>query len=60
MLQNDTLLPRARGFAAAALGIVADKEALPWNSKIAADLNYRAATETLTSVNTGTGILDIL
>ena len=58
MLQNDELTGAARGFAAVALGIIGDKEALPWNSKIGLDLNYRASTETLT--NQGTGILDIL
>ncbi|MCC6406387.1 MAG: HEAT repeat domain-containing protein [Planctomycetes bacterium] len=50
----------ARGFAAAALGIVADKEPLPWNSKISVDINYRANTPSLTSPDAGTGILDIL
>jgi HEAT repeat protein len=60
MLQNDSLTERARGFAAVALGIVADKEALPWNSKIGLDINYRASTETLTNQASGTGILDIL
>jgi HEAT repeat protein len=60
MLQNDDLTERARGFAAVALGIVADKELLPWNSKIGLDLNYRASTETLTNQSSGTGILDIL
>ena len=42
------------------LGIVADKEQLPWNSKIGMDLNYRASTQTLTDQSAGTGILDIL
>jgi len=60
MLQNENLTERARGFAAVALGIVADKELLPWNSKIGVDLNYRAATQTLTDQAAGTGILDIL
>jgi hypothetical protein len=60
MLQNESLTERARGFAAVALGIVADKELLPWNSKIGLDLNYRASTETLTNQASGTGILDIL
>ena len=60
MLGNKDLTARARGFAAVALGIVADKELLPWNSKIAVDLNYRATTQTLTDVEAGTGILDIL
>ncbi len=49
----------ARGFAAVALGIVSDKEMLPWNSKISANVNYIATTSTLTDAN-GTGILDIL
>ena len=60
MLQNDSLTDGARGFAAVALGIVADKEPLPWNSKIGVDLNYRASTSTLTDQSAGTGILDIL
>ncbi|MHC4513743.1 MAG: hypothetical protein ACYTGW_01645 [Planctomycetota bacterium] len=42
-----------------ALGGVTDKEKLPWNSKIARNMNYRAAVETLTGV-AGTGVLDIL
>jgi HEAT repeat protein len=49
----------ARGFAAVALGIVADKEPLPWYSKISTNINYRANTTTLTG-NEATGILDIL
>jgi len=59
MLQNKELTESARGFAAVALGIVADKEPFPWNTKIAVDLNYRASTETLND-QTGTGILNIL
>lgn len=59
MLENKDLTARARGFAAVALGIVADKEPLPWNTKIAIDLNYRASTETLNDQG-GTGILNIL
>jgi len=59
MLGNQDITDRARGFAAVALGIVADKEPLPWNSKISVDLNYRASTTTLTD-QAGAGILDIL
>ncbi|HKX45542.1 MAG TPA: HEAT repeat domain-containing protein, partial [Planctomycetota bacterium] len=59
MLENDTITDTARGFAAVALGIVADKEPLPWNSKIAVDLNYRASTPTLNDQQ-GTGVLNIL
>ena len=43
---------------AVALGGVADKEPLPWNSKIAVNLNYRAAVDTRT--NGSSGIWDIL
>lgn len=60
MLKDKQKTARARGFAAVALGIVADKEPLPWNAKISIDINYRANTPTLTSPDAGTGILDIL
>lgn len=60
MLEDTQKTDRARGFAAVALGIVADKEDLPWNAKISVNANYRANTTTLTSPDTGTGILDIL
>lgn len=49
----------ARGFAAVALGLVADSHALPWSSVFSADLNYHAAPPTLLD-DRGTGILDIL
>lgn len=57
--KKEGITDSARGFAAVALGIVADKEPLPWNSKISVNVNYRANTTTLTGEN-GTGILDIL
>lgn len=60
MLQDKQKTDNARGFAAVALGIVADKEDLPWNTKISVNINYRANTSTLTSPDAGTGILDIL
>jgi len=59
MLLNKQLTDTARGFSAAALGIVCDKENLPWNSKISTNINYRANTVTLTGEG-GTGILDLL
>ncbi|MEZ5980002.1 MAG: HEAT repeat domain-containing protein [Planctomycetota bacterium] len=59
MLEDKTLTETARGFAAVALGIVADKEPLPFNSKIAVDLNYRASLPTLNTQD-GKGILNIL
>ncbi len=58
LMENESITPLSRAFAAVALGGVADKEPLPWNSKIAVDMNYRASVETLT--NQATGILDIL
>ena len=58
MLFDTNLTPLSRAFAAVALGGVADKEKLPWNSKIAQNMNYRGAVETLTG--SGTGVLDIL
>jgi HEAT repeat protein len=58
MLFDGNLTELSRAFAAVALGGIADKEDLPWGSKIAVDLNYRAAVETLTDKKGG--ILDIL
>jgi HEAT repeat protein len=58
MLQNQEITAVARSFAAVALGIVADKEPLPWNSKISVDVNYCANTATLSDGQAG--ILDIL
>ncbi|MDF1837797.1 MAG: HEAT repeat domain-containing protein [Planctomycetota bacterium] len=59
LLMDSGKTQTARGFAAAALGIVCDKELLPWNSKISININYRANTNTLTD-STRTGILDLL
>lgn len=59
MLEDPEINVRGRAFAAVALGIVADKEPLPWNSKIAIGVNYHAATATL-SDGQGGGVLDIL
>lgn len=58
MLLDTSISQLSRAFAAVALGGIADKELLPWNSKIAVNTNYRAAVETLT--NRTSGILDIL
>jgi HEAT repeat protein len=59
MLGDATLTDTARGFAAVALGLVAEKELLPWNEKFSRDVNYRAATQTLNST-AGTGVLNLL
>ena len=58
MLANNELSQLSRAFCAVALGGIADKELMPWNSKLAIHTNYRAATEVLT--NKMSGILDIL
>ncbi len=60
MLESDRGTSLGRAFSAVALGLVVDKELLPWNSKIAEDLNYRAAVSTLVDQSTGLGVLDIL
>jgi hypothetical protein len=49
-----------RAFAAVALGGIADRANLPWYAQIAANLNYRAAVETLVNQTMGSGVLDIL
>ena len=59
LLNDENYTKRARGFAAAALGMVADRMLLPWNSDLSCDLNYRASTPTLNDLE-GTGILNIL
>lgn len=59
MLRDDQIPDTGRAFAAVALGIVSDKEPLPWNSKIAVDVNYRSSTTTLNTTD-GLGILNIL
>ena len=59
MLADDKgMTDRARAFAIAALGIVGDKELLPWNAKLSVDLNYRATASTL--VEGGKGVIEIL
>ncbi|MGD2017939.1 MAG: hypothetical protein PVJ89_07485 [Planctomycetota bacterium] len=59
MLSDTTITDTARGFSAVALGIVCDKQDLPWNTPIGRNTNYRANVGTLTN-SVGTGILDIL
>lgn len=58
VLQNEKLTDLSRAFAAVALGGVGDKENLPWNAKIAENMNYRAAVDTL--FDQVSGVLDIL
>lgn len=58
MLRNEELTALARAFAAAALGGIADRRSLPWNTPIAVNFNYRETVATLTDQTAG--ILDIL
>lgn len=60
LLRDGEKTDRARAFAAAALGIVGDKEPYPFNSKLARIAVWGAATATLTDPSSGTGILDLL
>ncbi len=59
LLTDATLPSRTRAFAAAALGWVADKDDLPWNTVLSVDVNYHAATPTLFDTQ-GFGILNLL
>ncbi|HLQ37218.1 MAG TPA: hypothetical protein VK348_05440 [Planctomycetota bacterium] len=55
----DASLPAlARAFAAEALGEIAARDELPWNSRYGLDINYRAAVETLN--DPAMGILSLL
>jgi HEAT repeat protein len=57
-MNNKRLTSLARAFSAIALGAVAERFQLPWNSLFSVDINYRSAVVTLTNQNTG--ILDIM
>jgi len=54
ILRNESKQPQARGFAAVALGIIAEKTQLPWNAVFSVNSNYRAKVPALSE------ILDIL
>lgn len=51
---------RARAFAAVALGLMCDKDLLPWNATIARDLNWWLAPATLYDPSGGSGVIDLL
>ncbi len=59
MLANERLSDQVRAYAAAALGIVADEEELPWNTALSVGLNYTAAPTPLFD-HQGFGVLNIL
>ena len=58
-LESDGVTARARAFAAAALGNVADPRALPFNAPVAERVVWRSAPETLIDPAGGRGILDL-
>lgn len=58
MLVDDERDASVRAAAALALGIMADKEILPWNNRYAMGTNVSAATDALTNSRL-TGILDL-
>lgn len=58
MLEDKEMTKLGRGFVAAALGGIGDKEELPFNAPLTVDCNYTSSVDTLT--NGITGILDIL
>ena len=58
LVSRDDQQGLSRAFAAVSLGLIGEKERLPWNSKIASGSNYVANFETLTGGSLG--VLDIL
>lgn len=58
MVRDTSLTSGARAFAAVALGMVCDRERMPWNAFLAAGVNYPSAPSTLSDGQAG--ILDIL
>ncbi|NQU47990.1 MAG: hypothetical protein HQ519_05040 [Planctomycetes bacterium] len=57
-MANKNLTPLARAYAAQALGLIADKNSLPWQYRLSADVNYLAATESLLDWESGNGALN--
>ncbi len=59
MIRDRVLTDSARGNLTSALGIVCDKDELPWYHALSSRVNWRAVTSTLMAGN-GTGVLEIL
>ena len=57
MAGDPSLTQGARTFATVALGLVCDRELLPWNFSVSEGVNYVAATPTL--LGSANGVLDI-
>ncbi len=58
LIEDEARPAISRAFAVVALGGVADKDPLPWVTRIGRQVNYRASVPTLT--NQASGVLDIL
>jgi HEAT repeat protein len=58
LTKDESQTKLGRAFAAAALGGVCERFALPWNMPLSRDANYAAPVDTLS--NGATGVLDIL
>jgi len=59
MVRDRALTDAARGNLTSALGIVCDRDELPWYHALSSRVNWRAVTSTLLAGN-GTGVLEIL
>jgi HEAT repeat protein len=60
ILRDTNANETTRAFAAVALGQICDKEALPWNAKLAADASWLGAPPTFFDPLLGKGVLDLL
>ncbi len=60
LLADTERTDRARAFAAVALGMVCDKDDIVWRAALSRDVNYSTVTPTLSSPDTGSGVLEIL
>jgi len=59
MVESDTVPDQVRAFAAVALGLISDKDLLPWNTLIKRDLNLWRAPASLTEPLTATGVIEL-
>ncbi|MCB9890035.1 MAG: HEAT repeat domain-containing protein [Planctomycetes bacterium] len=57
LLTNERAQAISRDFAASALGLLADRDEIPWTSRISVGINYLATCETL--IDRYNGVLDI-
>jgi HEAT repeat protein len=60
MALDETRSKGARAFAIVAIGLICDRRLLPWNTMIAADVNYWLPPATLFDPVSLAGVLDIL